>query len=506
MRWKYFVIALLSSSIAGLALYALVPHQQNGDAEIAIETALKKQSSDFTTLLHDRLKDLESSLQLTFSQWSEKDNTSLLKTSDPFEALFYKNTLVKKARVDLSDEFASFFSKQQEAKKLSFWKHENESYIIWNSIYQGERFSVALKTSAWLSDLASGVIKNWGALDNGTFIYHSDPHFLGMDFANSRPISLALQAADGQSIPEISSYQNIEGRQVLGAWNTIPAWGIITGSEWALPWWGEKKNATLMYGILGALFLSGFLFAKSFQKKQLTPTIIEEKKNLSDPEAKEYIQKAVSSAKTALNYANEMEQHTEQMQKLVTETQWAFEVVEQFWTEAQEKETTNALLEHLGTSISALTFSSPTIIFRYSAISCSLIPAYVAASETAPLRMKDALNEERIYIGSPQAYQRIAESEAWTKWLTRIEPYLNMEQFTCNAIPLENKNVLLGLVVIFISNDLDSDQAISKQKPLWEKMVQRTTWLYDIKQRLLQYQHAGKSSTKNLARNQPRAT
>jgi hypothetical protein len=144
-------------------------------------------------------------------------------------------------------------------------------------------------------------------------------------------------------------------------------------------------------------------------------------------------------------------------------------------------------------ALSELYGRAPTLYFRYSPTSCSLVPEYASGIESLASDEQEYLLDTRLYVGAFPQKEDLEISQAFQSWeadRSRISP-LSGPRWRMLRV-----HSLLHSGFWFIAVP---DQVSEQEDRVAQIILEAGANLYEGKQRLLQLSHARPTARENLA-------
>ena len=524
MRLLLMILGTLAIALGGAAFY-LSNQSQGEDRNIgAIRLALKSQtkgaSEEVGRELAARSKQAQE-IALSPAETKNKASKFLPDQAGAPQLLLVRNSSsvreLKAKRGDVGEDTRTaalaFFGRVQ---KLGFWQgSDRRAYVF----LQGEQNDVAWvavyrQDSLFTKIRGSTAIRPWVALADGTILFHALERYTGINSISVRPFAQGAENLKrGLQNEMLANYVGLEGQEILGAWNTLPEWGLVVGSEWPALAAAKGTISLLTWIALGGFILGAFLIGACVTPRPVQVTAAKrEVKDLSH-EARAFIKKAERQAADAIRFAEDRDRECAELEARAREklgmaerTRWIFERTESFLEEAIEAKDDKQVWRILGDYLSAMALKAPALVFTYSPSSCSLIPQAQASLEGFPENARLYLADARMLVGDIQALQRLESTSAFLQWRERLERFQPLAGRKLFFLPFASPTGSRGVVLFLFLENMMADAEIAKQRELWDLFAYRAAWLYDLKKRLLQSKHAGAKRAEkfNLSQNSTR--
>ena len=524
MRWTVTVVGILSLIIGGIATFLAFSSFGEDGSRRAVRQALRVQvrsvAQELSTALAIGDKLTIAYLEQKFGKVKKVDKSILQRIEAPENITlrkdsgyreYFKKTVASK---DLKIAMRKFLRSEE---KVVYWEDRitKHSYVLRKGQYKKKwPFVAAYSQRDLFFRLESGVaIRPWVATAKGTVLFHTVPRYVGGNSMNIRPIAMGGESLRKNLRTEmIGEYVGMDGNDVLGAWISLPALGIVVGNEWPSFWWGNQSLSYFTW-----LAVLGFVFGAFMIGYSVTPRPIQvqaakrEIKDLSE-EARQFIKKAENSAEKAYAFAKEREQECKKIEAKAREkmayverTRWIFEKTEAFLEEIMEAKDADSVWPALCENLSSMTTNCPVMVYTYSNSSCSLLSRARFGMDEIPESANQYLDTARILVGDYTNVHQLAESAGYLNWKERWERHMPLSNWKFFTLPFASPTGSRGFVLFLLNPQDTTDREIARQRDLWSLFAYRAAWLYDMKKRLLQSKYATKRISSTLANQTNRA-
>lgn len=397
----------------------------------------------------------------------------------------------------------AFFGKEA---RLGFWESADKiQYILFRGAALEQEYVALYRQDSLFTKLrGSAAIRPWVVQKDGTVLYHATTRHTGVNSSSVRPVAQGAESLSrGQRVEMLASYVGLDGQELLGAWIALPVWGVVVGSEWPALAAANAGISWFTWIAIAAFLLGAFLLGACVNPRPIHVTAAQrEIKDLSH-EARAFIKKAERQAEKALDFARDREQQCADLEAKAREQlayaeriRWTFERTESFLEEAVEAKDEHQVWSILAQYLSSMALRFPTLVYTYSASSCSLIPQAQAGVDKLPESARRYLADARLLIGDLQALGRLETTSAYEQWRTRFERFFPLTGQNISVLPFASPTGSRGVVLFLMTDGVMPGGDSEKQRELWALFAYRAAWLYDMKKRLLQSRHAAKRSDK----------
>lgn len=508
MRVLLMVLGSLAIALGGAAFYLSTQNQVEDRNVGAIRLALKSQTKAATEEVAREFatrSQLAQEITLSSRDLRSKTTKPLLEQAGAPNLLLVRSSSalreLKPKRAEIGEDTRTaalaFFGRSQ---KIGFWQGSDNKAYIFTRGEQGDLAWVAVyrQDSLFTKIRGSTAIRPWVALADGTVLFHALARYTGVNSISVRPFAQGAENLKlGLQNEMLANYVGLEGQEILGAWATLPEWGLVVGSEW--PALSAAKNSVplLVWIAIGGFILGAFLIGACVTPKPVQVTAAKrEVKDLSH-EARAFIKKAERQAADALRFAEDRDRECAELEAKAREqlgkaerTRWIFERSESFLEEAIEAKEDKQVWRILSDYLSAMALKAPALVFTYSPSSCSLIPQSQASLEGFPENARLYLADARMLVGDIQALNRLEATSAFQQWRERLERFQPLSGRRIFSLPFASPTGSRGVVLFLFLDNMMTEAEIAKQRELWDLFAYRAAWLYDLKRRLLQSKHA----------------
>ncbi len=382
-------------------------------------------------------------------------------------------------------------------KKLALYPTKGKYFLFVKGSVNGEVYAAAYAPEVFFSAFrASGGIRTWLVLKDGTVIYHPNFRFIGSNSANLKPVAAGirgLNANDGSLF--VRSYLSLEGNQTVGAWTPLPILDLLVGSEWVdMP----AASATSLFfwlavggAILGALALG---WALNFRLQPREVKAFDESR--LDQDAMDYLEGARHTAEQALALAEERQQQLDAMlsekredSERQGEMEWRIAVLQEFQEKILPKVTGKQVWSELCQLITSRSPGLSAVFYRYSPSSFSLVPETLHGKQELPESAQAYFRDARIFIGNPSFLPRLLETEAFQQWNAKRERHMPLHQTDFRAFAIQCAGVR-GAILLYFDRRMNAQGEMENALDLSLYLAERTATFCDSLGHLLQSLYA----------------
>jgi hypothetical protein len=314
-------------------------------------------------------------------------------------------------------------------------------------------------------------------------------------------------------------YFGLEGRDALGAWTTLPEFGILAGSEWPKDP-SRAGHSSFLYWLglflsFGSCLLIGMTLRFSKQADERDESDFDF--GGVNKEAMEYLESVRASADRAVTFARAREKEATQAREEqatgkveVRFTHWKLEILERFQDkilpQATRKQVWGELADLFAHKMPGMIISC----YRYSPSSFSLVPESVSTMAELPESAVAFLQDARIFIGNPALLEQVEKTEAFLRWNHSRERHMPLHRMEFRFFPVLLPEGGRGLILAIFDQRLNKNGELEEGLAYFDSLVKRLGSFCERLSPLVQSSYAKGSagpalaSAPNEARNRPR--
>ncbi len=516
-HWKRAAFAAIFIALAGGFYFAYRQDASESGSHEELELALRSQNEILQKSTEKALKNADHFLQDFLSRWKKHDASFelLLQLGDAPKQIIYDSKRFRATDFALDPSLYAAMERLSASKEAySIYAKDAKFYFLLRGDFKGKNYVAAFERDSFFHFLGnSSAFRNWVVSGSGLVVYHPSARYMGADIANYRPVAAGLLALQEHNLKEVySNSAGLDGLDTQLVWSSVPSLQLIFGSEWAARGKFSHKTGTssgllkISMGLLaiGFFFLGWALAGK--RKNDIEVDAYEFDLEKLDQESKEFLWKAKALAEEAVEFGRKKEQELSLSQ----------ENARKYFAEASDSK----ILLELWNEMLNLVFAAPTvkqvwkeltryfvekypgvkvIYYRYSNTSYALVPEEVAGAEGITENARAYLADARIFLGSITKLHTVEESQAFQAWnqvRTRHMPLANDKAF---FLLVDANTASRGAYLFLVDQELASQEWFMERMNTLQDFVYRLSLLCELKQRLLQSNHAKSNDREGLA-------
>lgn len=427
------------------------------------------------------------------TKWQKRDYTyqTLLNSAQAPDIILMNGKRIRASTFKYEPEFLESLEEfgKENGSKFDIRPFGNSYFLYWRGYFKGEPYVSAYTVDKFFRGLGNNpALQTWIANADGKIFYHSSTRFLGESAANLKPIasgSASLQ--QGKELELFEKFISTDSQEIWGAWSTLPSLQLIVATEWrgGSVVGSEHTPPWNWFGGLFIFFAIASFFASLSKKRGETNT--EDNSSVAPaPEMPEYVQHQLEVLRL------ERDKSFQEIARLR-----AWQELDLVWQRLFELDTGKQVWSALLDFIFAQAGIGALVFYRFSHTTCSLVPEETRGMESFDVVAQRYWKDARIFIGSLRHLEDVESTEAFRKWNLSRSRFMPGTSDAFVFIPINENRSLRGCICLYLPDETQKP-ALEAKYELLKSLIKRTTYLYDLKQRLLELKDAKPSRRSSL--------
>lgn len=508
---KFIAICLLLIAAVALfkgeAFWGDSSDRSSQDFVGVLEKLVRASNESAKLFVEQKFSNIEDKPLTIIHRWKSREYTyqSILNAEGSPKLIWLEGKKIRASDFRYNDELLGAVSSFVDRQDLKYQITLNNAqyFLLWKGFYQGKPFVAVYRLEDFFRGIDSNItIRNWIVDGDGKVIYHDNPKLLGEQFNNLKAIALARSSLQGGAELQIfDKFILSEGKERYGVVGTLSAHGLIIITEWKDEFkvkTGSSNPWNLIF--VSALCLSILIFVYDlFFFARSSGTSLPE---ITTDTTASFLQIELENLRTE---RDSLKKEIQRVSRTAMPKVDLLRAVEKLVGAESPREISKNLLIFISQYLDA----DGGVFFKYSGASCSLIPELNVGTEGFDPIVQRFWSDSRIFIGTEKAISSVKTTEAFTKWDLTRQKFMGTAKFDFEFIALEKGRSVKGVFCLFKKSGryFSEDQELNDKLLDVKNLITIASYLYDNKQRLLEFKNEKSSRERNPedSTNRPRA-